>query len=103
MYYLEIYLPFKAFSFTENLTAGDALTVFVLSTYGVVVPSPGGMGTWHFIVIELLALLGVARDPSGRAYALVTHGVQDILFLAGGVLLLFLLPVVNKKINPQIK
>ena len=96
VYYLDMYLPFKAFSCTEGISAQDTLTIFVLSTYGVVVPSPGGMGTWHFITIELLALFGISRDPCGRAYAFVTHGYQDLTFLIGGFLLLLLLPVINK-------
>lgn len=101
MYFLEVYLPFKAFSFTENLTLNDALNVFVLGNYGVLIPSPGGMGTWHFIVIGLLSVLGVDKDPGGRAYAFVTHGVQDIVFLTVGFLMLLLLPVLNK--NYKIK
>lgn len=101
VYYLDTYLTCLAFPFTENISPSDALAVFVLSTYGVVVPSPGGMGTWHFLTIELLALYGVAKDPCGRAYALVTHGVQDISFLTVGFALLLLLPVINKKYSPQ--
>ena len=96
VYFLDTYLPFQAFSCTENVSASDALTVFVLGTYGVVVPSPGGMGTWHFLTIELLALYGITRDPCGRAYAFVTHGAQDVTFLIGGFLMLILLPVINK-------
>lgn len=101
VYYFDIYLAFKAFSFTENLTSAEALTVFVLSTYGVLVPSPGGMGTWHFIAIQLLALYGIAPDPDGRAWALVTHSVQDVTFLIGGFALLMLMPIINKNYQPQ--
>jgi len=101
VYYLDTYLTCLAFPFTENISPSDALAVFVLSTYGVVVPSPGGMGTWHFLTIELLALYGVAKDPCGRTYALVTHGIQDVSFLTVGFALLILLPVINKKYFPQ--
>lgn len=103
VYYFDIYLAFQAFSFTDHLTASCALTVFVLSTYGVVVPSPGGMGTWHFLAIELLALYGVNKDPDGRAFALVTHGVQDVTFLIGGFAMLMLLPLINKNYKPKTK
>ena len=71
VYFYAVYLGFKAFGFTEHLTLATGLMVFVLATFGVIVPSPGGMGTWHFIVIETLAMYGVNRDPDGRAFALV--------------------------------
>lgn len=102
VYFYAVYLGFKAFGFTEHLTLITGLMVFVLATFGVIVPSPGGMGTWHFIVIETLAMYGVKRDPDGRAFALVIHGLQDISFIILGALSLILLPVINKDYVPQI-
>lgn len=99
VYFYTIYLVFKAFPFCEDLTLMTALTVFVLSTFGVIIPSPGGMGTWHFIVIELLVLFGIQRDDAG-AYALVMHGIQDVLFIVVGFLALMLLPVINSNYQP---
>ena len=101
VYFYAVYLGFKAFGFTEHLTLATGLMVFVLATFGVIVPSPGGMGTWHFIVIETLAMYGVNRDPDGRAFALVIHGLQDISFIILGALSLILLPVINKEYLPQ--
>ncbi|MBP5369149.1 MAG: flippase-like domain-containing protein [Bacteroidales bacterium] len=101
VYFYAVYLGFKAFGFTEHLTLATGLMVFVLATFGVIVPSPGGMGTWHFIVIETLAMYGVNRDPDGRAFALVIHGLQDISFIILGALSLILLPVINKDYSPQ--
>lgn len=100
VYFYAVYLGFKAFGFTEHLTLATGLMVFVLATFGVIVPSPGGMGTWHFIVIETLAMYGVKRDPDGRAFALVIHGLQDISFIILGSLSLQLMPVINKDYNP---
>lgn len=102
VYFFTIYLVFKAFSFTEGLDMMIALTVFVLGTFGVVVPSPGGMGTWHFIVIELLSLYGVNKDPDAGAYALVMHGIQDLLFIVVGFASLLLMPVINRNYIPFI-
>ncbi len=102
VYFYTIYLVFKAFPFCEELSLMAALTVFVLGTFGVIIPSPGGMGTWHFIVIELLALYGIQRDPDAGAYALVMHGIQDILFIVVGFAALILLPVINNKYQPVV-
>ncbi|MBO4771113.1 MAG: flippase-like domain-containing protein [Bacteroidales bacterium] len=102
VYFFTIYLFFKAFPFTEHLGAMVALTVFVLGTFGVIVPSPGGIGTWHFIVIEVLALYGVVRDPDGGAYALVTHGMQDLLFAVVGMIAMVVMPFFNNNYQPLI-
>ena len=102
VYFYAVYLFFKAFPFTENLGLMVALTVFVLGTFGVIVPSPGGIGTWHFIVIEVLALYGVVRDPDGGAYALVSHGMQDLLFAVVGMVAMIVMPFFNNDYQPVI-
>ena len=63
-------------------------------------PSPGGLGTWHFAVIETLALFGIRRDPDGRAFALVIHGLQDVSFLILGGISLIIMPFINKDYVP---
>ncbi len=100
VYFYTIYLVFKAFAFSEELSLMVALTLFVFSTFGVVIPSPGGIGTWHFIVIEVLGIYGVRKDPDAGAYALVMHGIQDILFIIVGFASLMLMPVLNNNYQP---
>lgn len=100
VYFYTVYLFFNAFPFTEHLGLMVALTVFVLGTFGVIVPSPGGIGTWHFIVIEVLALYGVVRDPDGGAYALVSHGMQDLLFAVVGMVAMIVMPFFNNDYQP---
>jgi len=100
VYFYTIYLVFKAFPFCEDLTLMIALTLFVLSTFGVVIPSPGGIGTWHFIVIEVLGIYGVRKDPDAGAYALVMHGIQDLLFVIVGFASLMLMPLLNNNYKP---
>ena len=96
IYFFTLYLVFLAFDFTSHLSFFSAMTLSVLGTFGVVVPSPGGIGTWHFIAIEILYIWGINRNPDGGAYALVAHGVQDLTFIVVGVVSLWLLPFINK-------
>jgi uncharacterized protein (TIRG00374 family) len=56
MYYLMLYVVFFAFGFTSNLSPLAALTTFVMASYGMVAPAQGGIGTWHFMAIEALAI-----------------------------------------------
>jgi len=96
MYFLMIYVTFWAFDFTEHLPLLAGLTVFVMSSFGMVAPSPGGIGTWHFMAIETLVIYKIAYVDA-TAFALVAHGAMNLFLLVVGVVALILLPVINNK------
>lgn len=41
----------KAYGPTSELSLIQILVVYVFGSFGVFIPSPGGMGTYHFMVI----------------------------------------------------
>ncbi len=95
LYYLMLYVVFFSFGFTSNLPALAGLTVFVLGSFGMVAPVQGGIGAWHFMVIEGLALYGVGK-ADGKVFALVAHGSMTILLIILGLISLLVLPFVNE-------
>ncbi len=97
MYYLMLYISFFAFDFTKDLDPLIALTVFVLASFGMVAPVPGGIGAWHFMVYETLAIYGVAVNPDGAAFAFAVHGVSTVFLIVMGFLSLVMLPVLNRR------
>lgn len=74
-YGLLTYIPFYAFDMTAtyNLGLPEAFSVMILSTIGVSLPSPGGIGTYHWFVKQSLLVLYAVPAVSGLAYAFVTH------------------------------
>ena len=44
---------------TSNLSVADGLFILVLGGIGMVIPTPGGIGSYHAIVMIGLAVLGV--------------------------------------------
>ncbi|HAQ20250.1 MAG TPA: TIGR00374 family protein [Prolixibacteraceae bacterium] len=96
LYYIMLYCIFFSFGFTANLPALAALTVFVLGSFGMVAPVQGGIGAWHFMVIEGLALYGVDQ-ADGQVFALVAHGSMTILLIVLGLISLLVLPFVNER------
>ena len=98
MYFLMIYIVFWSFDFTKNLSLITGLTVFVMSAFGMVAPSPGGMGTWHFMVIETLFVYGVDK-ADGYAFAIASHESMTIMMIIVGVASVILLPIFNNKKN----
>jgi glycosyltransferase 2 family protein len=95
MYYLMFYCVFFSFSFTSLIMPLAALTVFVLGSYGMVAPVQGGIGAWHFMVIQGLALYGVPKDDA-TVFALVAHGSTTIMLIVLGLISMVILPFVNE-------
>ena len=97
MFYLQCYWNLKAFAPTANLTLGAGLMVFVFGTLGFVIPSPGGMGTYHALCIAALALYGISGSDA-FSYANISFFTIQIFYnIVGGVLALVILPMINKK------
>ncbi|MGA7837954.1 MAG: lysylphosphatidylglycerol synthase transmembrane domain-containing protein [Ignavibacteriaceae bacterium] len=60
--------------------------VMSISAIGVVIPTPGGTGSYHVLATSALVLLfGFGHDIS-LAYAVLTHGISYFLFIFSAVL-----------------
>jgi uncharacterized protein (TIRG00374 family) len=99
LFYLQCWLNLMAFPPTQHLTFGAALMVFVFGTLGFVIPSPGGMGTFHALCIAGLALYGI-NGSDAFSYANISFfSVQIFYNILAGVLALVLMPVLKKKVK----
>ena len=94
-YFLEFYLTFYCFSFTQHLGILAGLVLFVSGSIAVLVPTPNGAGSWHFAIIAMLTLYGVSSENAG-AFALLVHGIQTLLIVLLGIYGLTALPLFNK-------
>ncbi len=97
MFYLQCWFNLKAFPPTAGLSAAAAMMVFVFGTLGMVVPSPGGMGTFHALAIAGLALYGIAGSDAFSYANIAFFAIQIFYNIVAGVIALVLLPLINKK------
>ncbi len=67
-YFLMAYFMFKAYLPTAHLSIATGLVVFVFGTLGIIFPSPAGMGSYHFLIMEGLALYHIDKSD-GFVYA----------------------------------
>ncbi|MEM1124512.1 MAG: lysylphosphatidylglycerol synthase domain-containing protein, partial [Bacteroidota bacterium] len=98
-YYVMFYMYLPAFGPTEHLGFTVALMVFVFGTFGIVIPSPGGMGSYHFLVMAALALYGVTGSDAfsfANFSFFATHFCNIVLGLAA----VLFLPTINKNYQP---
>ncbi len=96
LYYLMLYSVFFAFDFSSNLGPVAALTTFVLASFGMVAPVQGGIGAWHFMAIESLALYGVANE-NAVIFAFVAHASMTVMIILLGIISLLILPFINRR------
>src|SRR5690625_3268299 len=79
-YTLMTYIPFWMFDMQEvySLDMLDALVITVISAIGIAIPSPGGLGTYHYFVKQSLLVLFAVPAVTGVAYATITHASMMI-------------------------
>lgn len=100
MYYTMTYVCFFAFEPTSGLSPVAGLIVFVFGGWGVVIPSPGGMGTYHFLAQTALAMYGISGDD-GFSWANISFfSIQLGCNVLGGILALLFLPLINRHYQP---
>lgn len=58
-----------------------AWIVMTISAFGIIIPTPGGAGTYHFIGITVLVTLFAFTEEAASAYVLLTHTVSIFIFI----------------------
>jgi len=101
MYFFMTYFCFFSFAPTADLAPKVALLAFVVGALAIAVPSPGGMGTYHLFIIELLALYGVSETDAFSFANILFFSVQLGINVVVGLLVLVLLPIFNKNYHPE--
>lgn len=92
MYFLMSYVLFKAIPAVSHISMTDAVLVMVAGGFGMVLPAPGGIGSYHWAVSLGFAAVGMVGDI-GLAVANVVWLTQTaMILLTGGLgyLMLFL-------------
>ena len=92
MYFLMSYVLFKAIPAVSALGLTDAVLVMVAGGFGMVLPAPGGIGSYHWAVSLGFAAVGFSGDV-GFAVANVVWLTQTaMIVITGGLgyLMLFL-------------
>lgn len=97
MYYLMVYVCFFSLEGTYHLGLEAGLTVLVLSTVAILIPAPGGTGTFHYFVPFGLLLYNIPIDPTGSAYAIIAHASQMVMFIGIGAISYFALMYQQRK------
>jgi hypothetical protein len=78
-YWLNFYFVLLAFSLGKSLTLGKGLTLFTVSSLGSLVPTPGCVGGFHFLVSKALTLTCQVDQNLALAFATVLHAFAFVI------------------------
>jgi len=95
-YFLMLAAAFRCFEPTMSVSLGAGITVFTMGSLAMLAPVQGGIGPWHFMVYETLALYGVALED-GKIFALISHTSNNGLCLILGAICLIYLTIIGRQ------
>ena len=95
-YVLTQYFALLSFGSTSHLGLKDALLIFDFGALGIVFPSPGGLGSFHAMIVEVLKILKVDALEA-FSFAMILFFIVNIFCnVAFGIISLILLPIYNR-------
>jgi uncharacterized membrane protein YbhN (UPF0104 family) len=100
MYYLMVYFCFFAYGPTTGLSPLVALLAFTFGTFGMVIPSPGGMGTYQIAITAALTIYGVAEADAFAFSNIMFFTISIFGNLFFGLLAYIVLPIYNRGYEP---
>lgn len=102
MYYLMLYLCFFAYAPTIGLSPLAALLAFTFGTFGMVIPSPGGMGTYQIAITAALVIYGVAEADAFAFSNIMFFTITLFGNVFFGLLAYIVLPIYNRGYEPAL-
>lgn len=85
MYYLMVYVCIYALPSTADLSPANGLFIMVAAGLGMVVPTPGGIGAYHYLVMLALAVFGIS-NTDGVSFATLVHTGQLVMTVIAGII-----------------
>ncbi len=94
LYGLVAWVPFALLGIADlySLSLLDGWVIMLVGSLGMVVPTPGGAGSYHYVTIQTLMLLYGVALTDAQVYAVLAHASQLVLYtLVGAVCLLIVI------------
>lgn len=91
-YALMAYIPLRMLDLATPYGIGllDGWALMAIGALGMLVPTPGGIGSYHYITTEALVHLYGVPEAEALTYAVLAHAAQFVFYLlTGGLALLY--------------
>ncbi len=102
MYFFMPFFIFYALEGTSHLGVSAGLTVLLFGTAAMIIPIPGGVGTFEYLVPAALALYGIANNIA-TSYAIITHAIQFLVIIGVGAFSIIYFIWKNQQIKKNVE
>lgn len=86
MYILTTYFTFKAMPELAYLGFGDSLFLSAIGNFASVIPVPGGIGAYHYLVTITLTSLYDTTWELGILFATLSHEIHALILIVTGII-----------------
>ena len=86
MYVLTTYFTFLAMPELRHLGFADALFLSAIGNFASVIPVPGGIGAYHYLVTITLTSIYATTWDLGLLFATLTHEIHALILIVTGVI-----------------
>ncbi len=95
MYWLGCRIGFYALQEVSHLGAKEAFSILSFGSIGMLAPTQGGIGAYHYVVQQILVLYDISEGIA-FAFGWILWIAQTIVLLAGGLFSFIVLPIYNR-------
>ena len=98
LYLYSTYMGFFAMKDMAQFGIRGALSALTFGSFGMIIPSPGGIGSFQYAIQQVMILYGVTPEK-GLSLGMLIWFAQTGIIIIFGTIAFLILPVVNKKKN----
>ena len=90
-YFFMAWVIFKSFDAVQDITVLQALFIMVAGGFGMVIPAPGGVGSYQWAVMSGFMALGYAKSLGLAVANIIWFTQTAMIVIMGGIAYLYLL------------
>lgn len=94
-FYLMLFFALKSFPPTANIPPAAGLAIYVFGAMGMIVPTPGGIGSYHYLTMLGLSYYGINEIDAFSFSNIAFFTAQFATNIILGILALIFLPIFN--------
>lgn len=98
MYFLMSYVVVFALDSTSHIDPSSGLFVMIVGAFGIIAPSPGGAGSYHFLAKTGMVVIGIG-EIDALTFATMVHTGQTLMTFFAGMIALYVAYKARKKIK----
>ncbi|MBN31114.1 MAG: hypothetical protein CL845_03840 [Crocinitomicaceae bacterium] len=91
MYFFMAWVIFKSFDAVQEITVLQALFIMVAGGFGMVIPAPGGVGSYQWAVMSGFMALGYAKSLGLAVANIIWFTQSAMIMIMGGIAYVYLL------------